>query len=53
MKVYVSVDMTRRMAQMPNISGAAFSVDEKNYQPTIFVQGLPVRQVPFGYRCSE
>jgi hypothetical protein len=53
MKVYVSVDMTRRMAQMPDISGAAFSVDEKNYQPTIFVQGSPVRQVPFGYRCSE
>jgi hypothetical protein len=53
MNVYVSEDMTRRMAQMPNISGAAFSVDEKNYQPTIFVQGSPVRQVPFGYRCSE
>jgi hypothetical protein len=53
MNVYVSEDMARRMAQMPNISGAAFSVDEKNYQPTIFVQGWPVRQVPFGYRCSE
>jgi hypothetical protein len=48
--VYVSADMTSRMAQMPNISGAAFSVDEKNYHPTIFVQGSPVPQarLPFG-----
>jgi hypothetical protein len=49
--VYVSEDMTRRMAQMPNISGAAWSVDEERYHPTIFEQGSPVPQarLPFGH----
>jgi hypothetical protein len=42
--VYVSEDMTTRMAHMPNISGAAWSVDEATYHPTIFVQGSPVLQ---------
>jgi hypothetical protein len=42
--VYVSEDMTTRMAQMPNISGAAWSVDEGRYHPTIFAQGSPVLQ---------
>jgi len=28
--VYVSQDMTRRMAQMPNVSGAAWSPDDTN-----------------------
>jgi len=48
--VYVSEEMTRRMAQLPNISGAAWSVDEGRYHPTIFVQGSPVPQgrLPFG-----
>lgn len=45
-KVYVSKEMTRRMAGMPDISGAAWSADERRYQPTIFVQGSPVPQAP-------
>jgi hypothetical protein len=44
--VYLSEDMTRRMAQMPNISGVAWSIDEGSYRPTIFVQGSPVPQAP-------
>ncbi len=47
--VYVSQDMTRQMAQMPDISGAAWSPDEARYQPTLFVQGSPVRDVLFPY----
>ena len=42
--VHVSEDMTRQMARMPNISGAAWSVDEARYQPTLFAQGAAVRQ---------
>ena len=45
-QVYVSKEMTRRMAQLPDISGAAWSADEGRYQPTIFVQGSPVPQAP-------
>ena len=41
--VYVSEDMARRMAHMPDISGAAWSVDEADYHPTIFEQGSAVR----------
>jgi hypothetical protein len=52
-EVGVSQEMTRQIAQMPNISGAAWSADEGSYHPTLFVQGSPVRQVPFGSRCSE
>jgi hypothetical protein len=44
MNVYVSQEMTRRMAQLPNISGAAWSVDEERYHPIIFVEGSPVAQ---------
>ena len=44
--MYLSEDMTRRMAQMPNIAGVAWSVDEGSYHPTIFVQGSPVPQAP-------
>ena len=44
--VFVSEDMVRRMAQMPNISGVAWSADEGRYHPTIFVQGSPVPQAP-------
>jgi hypothetical protein len=53
--VYTSQDMTRWMAQLPNISGAAWSADERNYHPTLFVQGSPVWQArpPFGSRRSE
>jgi hypothetical protein len=51
--VDVSREMTRQMAQMPDISGAAWSADEENYHPTFFAQGSPVRQVPFGSRCSQ
>jgi hypothetical protein len=49
--VNVSKDMTIRMAQMPKISGAAWSVDEGSYHPIIFVQGSPVpnARLPFGY----
>jgi hypothetical protein len=43
-KVYVSQEMTRRMAQLPSISGAAWSVDEGRYHPIIFVEGSPVAQ---------
>ena len=41
--VYVSEDMARRLAHMPDISGAAWSVDEEHYHPTIFEQGSAVR----------
>lgn len=47
--VYVSQDMTRRMAQLPNVSGAAWSPDEARYQPTLFAQGSPAREVLFAY----
>jgi hypothetical protein len=35
--------MTRRMAEMPNVAGAAWSSDEAHYQPTLFAQGAAVR----------
>jgi hypothetical protein len=38
------------MAQKPNISGAAWSADERSYRPTVFAQGSPVRQLPWGTR---
>ena len=49
--VYVSEDMTARMTQMPNISGAAWSADEGRYHPTVFIQGtaVPNARLPFGY----
>ena len=47
--VNVSQDMTRRMAQLPYISGAAWSPDEARYQPTLFAQGSPLRPVLFPY----
>ena len=49
--VYVSADMTSQMAEMPSISGAAWSINEARYHPTIFVQGSPVPQRPllFGH----
>ena len=42
--VHVSQEMTTRMAQLPSISGAAWSVDEGRYHPIIFVEGSPVAQ---------
>jgi hypothetical protein len=42
MKVYVSQEMTKRMALLPNISGAAWSAQEIRYRPTLFAQGSPV-----------
>jgi hypothetical protein len=47
--VHVSEEMTVRMAQMSDVSGAAWSVDEARYRPTLFAQGAPVRQVRFPY----
>jgi hypothetical protein len=46
--------MARRMAQPPDISGVAWSADERSYRPTLFVQGSPVRQAPFASanRCD-
>jgi hypothetical protein len=42
--VFVSPDMTRKMTELPNISGAAWSIDEERYHPMYFFQGSPVRQ---------
>jgi hypothetical protein len=53
MQVEVSQEMARRMAQMPHISGVAWSADEANYHPTLFEQGAPVREVSFGSPCGE
>ena len=43
-----------QMAHAPDISGVAWSADESSYRPTLFVQGSPVRQAPFGSanRCD-
>jgi hypothetical protein len=53
--VTVSQDMTKRMAQLPNISGAAWSPNERRYQPTLFAQGSRVRPVlfPYGSRLGK
>lgn len=53
-EVHVSKEMSRQMAQLPNISGVAWSRDERSYRPTQFDQGAPVRDVPFGSanRCD-
>jgi hypothetical protein len=48
-KVYVSEEMTRQMAVLPDIAGAAWSADEARYQPTLFAQGAAVREVAFPY----
>src|SRR5260370_3788181 len=48
LNVAVSQEMTKQMARMPDISGVAWSADEGSSHPTLFVQGSPVRQVPFG-----
>jgi len=51
--VPVSKEMARQMAQMPNISGVAWSVDESSYHPILFVQGSPVQEVPSGSLCRD
>ena len=42
---YVTKEMTRQMAQLPHISGAAWSSDEGRYRPMLFAQGAPARQL--------
>jgi len=49
--VYVSQAMTRQMAQLRSIAGAAWSPNEREYRPTLFAQGGPVRPVWFPYRA--
>jgi hypothetical protein len=51
--VFVTGEMAAEMAQIPEISGVAWSADEANYHPTVFFQGSPVPQVPFGSPCTD
>ncbi|HEY7248645.1 MAG TPA: hypothetical protein VH678_32680 [Xanthobacteraceae bacterium] len=51
--VFVTEEMAAEMAQLPDISGVAWSADEARYHPTAFVQGSPVRQVPLGSSCTH
>ena len=53
--VMVTTAMAQRMAQMPNISGVAWSPDEGSYRPSFYAQGAPVRQLPPGapHVCRE
>src|SRR5262249_28083389 len=51
--VYVSEAMTRQMARLRNIAGAAWSPNEREYRPTLFAQGGPVRPVLFAYRPRQ
>ena len=44
--VYVSRAMATQMAQIPKISGVAWSADEESYRPTLFVQGSAVPPEP-------
>jgi hypothetical protein len=44
--VYVSQEMTARMARLPYIAGAAWSANEADYHPTFFAQGSPVIDIP-------
>jgi hypothetical protein len=44
--VPVSQEMAWRMAQLPDIAGVAWSVDEGSYHPTLFVQGSAVAMTP-------
>ena len=50
--VMVSPGMTQRMAERPNIAGAAWSHDEASYRPALFAQGAAVPPVLFRYRVS-
>jgi hypothetical protein len=51
--VAVSKDMARQMAQMPNVSGVAWSADESSYHPTLFVQGSSVREISSHSLCRN
>jgi hypothetical protein len=55
MNFYVSQDMARRMAELPNVAGVAWSADEASYHPTLFVQGspAPAPRRPLAYRRSD
>jgi hypothetical protein len=53
LNVAVSKEMARQMAQMPNVSGVAWSVDEGSYHPTLFVQGSPVPDVSSDPSCRD
>jgi hypothetical protein len=44
-EVKVTTGMAERMAQMPDISGVAWSPDEGRYRPSLYAQGSPVRQL--------
>jgi hypothetical protein len=44
--IFVSQEMTARMARLPYIAGAAWSADEGEYHPTFFAQGSPVIDMP-------
>jgi hypothetical protein len=43
--VFASPEMTKQMAQLPDIAGAAWSPDERRYHPVLFAQGSAVQQV--------
>lgn len=52
--VYVSRAMATQMAQIPKISGVAWSADEESYRPTLFVQGSAVPAEPLEpNRCGR
>jgi hypothetical protein len=52
--VHVSTAMARQMAQFPNIAGVAWSPDERQYRPTLFVQGSAVQPLPAADRgCTR
>jgi hypothetical protein len=52
--VHVSMEMSRQMAQSPNIAGVAWSPDERRYRPTLFVQGSAVQPLPAAdHRCGQ
>ena len=54
-RILVSEQMARDMAQLPDISGVAWSADEARYHPTLFVQGAPVQPMrdTSGRLCGE
>jgi hypothetical protein len=51
--VAVSKDMALQMAQMPDVSGVAWSADESSYHPALFVQGSPVREISSSSLCRD
>jgi hypothetical protein len=52
---YVTQDMARQMAALPTIAGVAWSADEANYHPTLFIQGspAPAPDRPLAYRRAD